>query len=82
MLFDKYKELLNDWRLENVDLRFLKCFLEYRISNIEVFCLQECFFVSKPASFSSRLSFRLIFERTKQQPSNEMAQAAVEKIRR
>jgi hypothetical protein len=36
----------------------------------------------EPASFSSRLSFRLILEKVKQQPSNEMAQAAVEKIRR
>jgi len=36
----------------------------------------------EPTSFSSRLSFRLILERVKQQPSNEMAQAAVEKIRR
>jgi hypothetical protein len=40
------------------------------------------FIVPKPTYFNSRLSFRLILEKVKQQPSNVMAQAAVEKIRR
>ncbi len=42
---------------------------------------REFLFRSEAASFSSRLSFGLILERIKQQPSNEIAQAAVEKIR-
>jgi hypothetical protein len=40
------------------------------------------FIVPKPTYFNSRLSLELILEKVKQQPSNVMAQAAVEKIRR